>query len=117
MTYSGKRSVPLLPGVYLVPYPYPYRNRTGPGDAATLDYVFNFIDEMLDTRVPPRNIAAFIVEPVLGEGGYVVPPAGFLPRARELCAGHGIPLFPRQGPPGHGRHRPLSPRRRAGGGP
>src|SRR5256884_4744658 len=103
MTYSGKRSVPLLPGVYLVPYPYPYRNRTGPGDAATLDYFFDFIDEMLDTRVPPRNVAAFIVEPVLGEGGYVVPPAEFMPRLRKLCDEHGILLIADEVQSGYGR--------------
>jgi len=89
--------------VYHVPYPYPYRNPTGPGDAATLDYVFNFIDEMLDTRVPPRNIAAFIVEPVLGEGGYVVPPAGFMPRLRKLCDEHGILLIADEVQSGYGR--------------
>src|ERR1700726_3144528 len=101
--YYRERYEPLLPAVYHVPYPYPYRNPTGPGDAATLDYVFNFIDEMLDTRVPPRNVAAFIVEPVLGEGGYVVPPAGFLPRLRKLCDQHGILLIADEVQSGYGR--------------
>src|ERR1700737_4340908 len=79
-SYYRERYEPLLPSVYHVPYPYAYRNPTGPSDEATLDYVFAAIDELLDTRVPPKNIAAFIVEPVLGEGGYVGPPAGFMPR-------------------------------------
>ena len=65
--------------------------------------MFGFIDEMLDTRVPPRNIAAFIVEPVLGEGGYVVPPAAFLPRLRELCDQHGILLIADEVQSGYGR--------------
>src|SRR5207245_8356587 len=86
--YYRERYEPLLPAIYHVPYPYPYRNPTGTDEAATLDYVFNFIDEMLDTRVPPKNIAAFIVEPVLGEGGYVVPPPAFMPRLRALCDRH-----------------------------
>ena len=94
---------PLMPGVYHAPYPYAYRNPTGPGEAATLDYVFNAIDEMLDTRVPPRNVAAFIVEPVLGEGGYVVPPAAFMPRLRALCDQHGILLIADEVQSGYGR--------------
>ena len=102
-SYYRERYEPFLPGVYHVPYPYPYRNPTGPGDAATLDYVFNFIDEMLDTRVPPRNVAAFIVEPVLGEGGYVVPPADFMPRLRKLCDQHGILLIADEVQSGYGR--------------
>jgi len=102
-SYYRERYEPFLPGVYHVPYPYPYRNPTGPGDEATLEYVFNFIDEMLDTRVPPKNVAAFIVEPVLGEGGYVVPPSGFMPRLRKLCDEHGILLIADEVQSGYGR--------------
>jgi 4-aminobutyrate aminotransferase len=58
---------------------------------------------MLDTRVPPKNIAAFIVEPVLGEGGYVVPPRGFMPRLRKLCDDHGILLIADEVQTGYGR--------------
>jgi 4-aminobutyrate aminotransferase len=102
-SYYRERYEPFLPGIYHVPYPYAYRNPTGPGDEATLEYVFEFIDEMLDTRVPPRNIAAFIVEPVLGEGGYVVPPADFMPRLRKLCDQHGILLIADEVQSGYGR--------------
>jgi 4-aminobutyrate aminotransferase len=101
--YYRERYEPLLPAVYHVPYPYPYRNPTGTDEAATLDYVFNFIDEMLDTRVPPKNVAAFIVEPVLGEGGYVVPPPAFMPRLRTLCDRHGILLIADEVQSGYGR--------------
>jgi 4-aminobutyrate aminotransferase len=101
--YYRERYEPLLPAVYHAPYPYAYRNPTGPGEAATLDYVFTFIEEMLDTRVPPRNVAAFIVEPVLGEGGYVVPPAAFMPRLRTLCDQHGILLIADEVQSGYGR--------------
>ncbi len=102
-SYYRERYEPFLPGVYHVPYPYPYRNPTGTSDEATLEYVFGYIDEMLDTRVPPKNIAAFIVEPVLGEGGYVVPPAGFMPRLRALCDQHGILLIADEVQSGYGR--------------
>ena len=101
--YYRERYEPFLPGIYHVPYPYAYRNPTGPGDEATLSYVFDYIDEMLDTRVPPRNVAAFIVEPVLGEGGYVVPPADFLPRLRALCDRHQILLIADEVQCGYGR--------------
>jgi 4-aminobutyrate aminotransferase len=102
-SYYRERYEPFLPGVYHVPYPYAYRNPSGPGDEATLGYVFDFIAQMLDTRVPPKNIAAFIVEPVLGEGGYVVPPAGFMPRLRELCDEHDILLIADEVQSGYGR--------------
>lgn len=101
--YYRERYEPLLPAIYHAPYPYPYRNPSGRDEAATLEYVFNFIVEMLDTRVPPRNVAAFVVEPVLGEGGYVVPPAGFLPRLRALCDRHGILLITDEVQSGYGR--------------
>lgn len=101
--YYRERYEPFLPGVYHVPYPYAYRNPTGPGDEATLAYVFDVIDEMLDTRVPPANIAAFIVEPVLGEGGYVVPPYDFLRRLRILCDRHEILLILDEVQSGYGR--------------
>ena len=101
--YYRERYEPFLPGIYHVPYPYAYRNPSGPGDEATLKYVFDFIDEMLDTRVPPKNIAAYIVEPVLGEGGYVVPPAAFMPRLRKLCDAHGIMLIADEVQSGYGR--------------
>jgi 4-aminobutyrate aminotransferase len=102
-SYYRERYEPFLPAVYHAPYPYSYRNPTGPGDEATLKYVFDFIDEMLDTRVPPANIAAFIVEPVLGEGGYVVPPGEFMPRLRRLCDEHGILLIADEVQCGYGR--------------
>ena len=102
-SYYRERYEPFLPAVYHAPYPYPFRNPTGPGEEETLEYVFNFIDEMLDTRVPPHNIAAFVVEPVLGEGGYVVPPAGFLPRLRALCDRYGILLIADEVQSGYGR--------------
>ena len=102
-SYYRERYEPFLPSIYHAPYPYAYRNPTGPSDDATLKYVFDVIEEMLDTRVPPANVAAFIVEPVLGEGGYVVPPAGFLPRLRALCDRHQILLILDEVQSGYGR--------------
>lgn len=80
---------PLLAGVHFVPYPYPLR--MGGPDAA-LDTSMAAIDELFATVVAPDDVAAFVVEPVLGEGGYVVPPDGFLPALREVADRHGILL-------------------------
>ncbi|HJP71281.1 MAG TPA: aminotransferase class III-fold pyridoxal phosphate-dependent enzyme [Candidatus Limnocylindria bacterium] len=80
---------PLMGGVHFVPYPYPLRMG---GDAAALATTFDALDELFATVVAPDDVAAFVVEPVLGEGGYVVPPDGFLPALRALADRHGILL-------------------------
>ncbi len=71
---------PLLPGVYHAPY----------GHVADLDW---FDDVLFDKLVPANEIAAIIVEPIQGEGGYIVPEDGFMPGLRELCDRHGILLI------------------------
>lgn len=80
---------PLMGGVHFAPYPYPLRMG---GDAAALSATMDALDELFATLVAPDDVACFIVEPVLGEGGYVVPPDGFLPALRELADRHGILL-------------------------
>jgi 4-aminobutyrate aminotransferase len=80
---------PLVGGVHFAPYPYPLR--MGGGEAA-LAATMAAIDELFATVVAPDDVAAFVVEPVLGEGGYVVPPDGFLPALREVADRHGILL-------------------------
>jgi 4-aminobutyrate aminotransferase len=68
---------PLLPGAFHVPYPSAERDDT----AATMQ----LIERLLATTLPPDSLAAIVVEPVQGEGGYVVPPDDFLPALRALC--------------------------------
>jgi 4-aminobutyrate aminotransferase len=80
---------PLMGGVHFAPYPYPLRMG---GDEAALAESMAAIDELFAGLVAPDDVAAFLVEPVLGEGGYVVPPAGFLPALREVADRHGILL-------------------------
>ncbi len=80
---------PLMGGVHFVPYPYPLRMG---GAEASLATTLAAIDELFATVVAPDDVAAFVVEPILGEGGYVVPPDGFLPRLREVADRHGILL-------------------------
>src|SRR5690606_173475 len=80
---------PLMGGVHFVPYPYPLRMG---GEEAALAATMAAIDDLFATLVSPDDVAAFVVEPILGEGGYVVPPDGFLPALREVADRHGILL-------------------------
>jgi 4-aminobutyrate aminotransferase len=95
---------PLVPGVAHVPYAYCYRchyNLTYPGcDLACVDA----IDEIWFSRsIPPEQVAAIFVEPVQGEGGYVVPPPGWLEKLRALCDRYGILLVADEIQSGMGR--------------
>ncbi len=94
-----------LPGsVYHTAYPYCYRAAGGAHspDACTCDW-----EEQLDLTfhqfIYPDRVAGVIIEPVLGEGGYVVPPPGFLPRLREITRQHGILLIADEVQTGFGR--------------
>lgn len=91
--YTQQRGFfPAMPGVTHVPYPNDYRPLFAGADQgrATLDY----IEQVLFTHnVPAAEVAAILVEPIQGEGGYLVPPAGFLAGLRELCDRHGILLI------------------------
>jgi len=91
---------PLVGGVQVVPFPYPLR--MGGPDAA-LATSLAAIDELFATVVAPDDVAAFVVEPILGEGGYVIPPDGFLPALRELADRHGILLAVDEVQSGYGR--------------
>jgi 4-aminobutyrate aminotransferase len=77
----------LLPEVYVAPFPYALACRIQPRhDAeACAAHCLDEIDAMLEHEVPPENIAGFLIEPVLGEGGYVPAPASFLQALRALC--------------------------------
>jgi len=96
---------PLVPGVTHVPYPDPYRpvlNAAGFDDYG--ERVVDYIEqEIFSTIVPPKEVAGILVEPIQGEGGYVVPPDGFLPALRRLCDEHGILLMVDEVQSGMGR--------------
>jgi 4-aminobutyrate aminotransferase len=95
-----------LPGsVYHTAYPYCYRAAGGPHapDAnCTCDWEAE-LDLTFHQYVYPEHVAAIIVEPVIGEGGYIVPPPGFLPRLREITRQHGILLIADEVQTGFGR--------------
>jgi 4-aminobutyrate aminotransferase len=77
--------LPLVPSVYHSPYPYCYRCAMGQRPDACALQCFGALEHLLKHIVSPKDLACMIFEPVLGEGGYVVPPAPFLRNLRELC--------------------------------
>lgn len=86
---------PTMPGVYHSPYPDPFRpilNMDGFDDYG--ERVVHHIEETLfKTVVHPEEVAGILVEPLQGEGGYVVPTPGFFPALRKLCDKYGILLI------------------------
>jgi 4-aminobutyrate aminotransferase len=83
---------PTMPGVTHVPYPNTYRPLFARADQgrAVLEYIE---DILFRTNVPASEVAAILVEPIQGEGGYLVPPDGFLQGLRELADRHGLLLI------------------------
>jgi 4-aminobutyrate aminotransferase len=92
---------PLMPGVFVAPFPYVYRYGWGPEQ--TVDWCLDELDYLLHAQTAPEETAAILVEPVLGEGGYVVPPQGFLQGLRQICDEHGILLIADEVQSGFGR--------------
>lgn len=86
-----KGSSQLFPsGVYVAPFPYAYK--LGMSEEGAGQYALESLDELLLSQIAPHDVAAILIEPVLGEGGYVPPPASFLKGLRETCDKHGILL-------------------------
>jgi len=94
---------PFAPEVYRLPYPYPYRcGLSHPGQSCT-GHVLETIEEAFRVTVDPGDVAAVIIEPVTGEGGFIVPPPDFLPALADLCRRHGILLIADEIQTGFGR--------------
>jgi 4-aminobutyrate aminotransferase len=93
---------PLLPGVYHAPYPDPYRFNGSADQCAAVSLSF-IKDQLFLQLVAPDEVAAIVVEPIQGEGGYVVPPPAFLQGLRELATEHGIVLVVDEVQSGMGR--------------
>ena len=101
-----RRFAPLVPGVTHVRYPYAYRGCTG-GPQEQEEFALGcarYIEEKLfKTILPPEEVAAIFVEPIQGEGGYVVAPDNFLRELRGICDRHGILLVADEVQSGAGR--------------
>lgn len=92
---------PLPAGVFVAPYPYAYR--FGWGLEETEAFCLNEVEFLLKTQTAPSETAAIVVEPVLGEGGYVVPTPGFLKGLRRICDEHDLLLIIDEVQSGFGR--------------
>ncbi len=90
---------PLPGGVHFVSFPDPLRM----GGEAAVERTMAEIEHLFATLCYPDDVAAFVVEPILGEGGYVVPPDSFLPALRKVCDAHGILLIADEVQTGFGR--------------
>jgi len=88
-----RRYEPLVGGVYHVPYPYCFRCPCGLTPDGCRLKCFDFVQEVFEHLAEPSEVAAFLIEPVMGEGGYVPAPAEYLQRLRQVSSEHGILLI------------------------
>src|ERR1700730_6377736 len=109
MTLTGKVSPyrqnfgPYAPEVYQVPYPYEYRRPAGMSAESLGGACVEAVRQLFKTTVSADRVAGILVEPVQGEGGFVVPPPDFLPGLRTLCTEYQIPLIADEVQTGFGR--------------
>ena len=82
---------PLPAGIFVSPFPYAFR--LGMSEDQASAYALEQLEYLLASQTAPKDTAAILVESVLGEGGYVVPPVSFMKGLRELCDRHGILLI------------------------
>jgi len=109
MTLTGKVAPykqnfgPYAPEVYQVPYPYEYRRPAGMAAESLGGACVEAVRQLFKTTVSADRVAGILVEPVQGEGGFVVPPPDFLPSLRTLCTEYQIPLIADEVQTGFGR--------------
>jgi len=92
---------PLPGGIFVAPFPYPFYY--GWDEDTAVDFCLNELKQLLKTQTAPEETAAMIIEPVLGEGGYVPAPPRFLQGLREICDHYGILLIMDEVQTGFGR--------------
>lgn len=92
---------PMMGGVAFAPFPYAFRY--GWSEEQSVAFCLKELDRLLVTAAPARDVAAFLIEPVLGEGGYVPTPPSFLQGLRERADAHGILLVMDEVQTGYGR--------------
>lgn len=104
-SYYHKGFYPLMNGVVHAPFPNPYRpilERARGEDYG--ETVVRYIEEQIFKQIVPADeVAGILVEPIQGEGGYIIPPDGFFPALRKLCDKHGILLITDEVQSGMGR--------------
>jgi 4-aminobutyrate aminotransferase len=101
-----RRFSPMLPGVTHIRYPYTYRGTMGgpeEQEAFNMSCAHYLEERLFKTILPPEEVAAVFIEPIQGEGGYVVAPDNFLRELRNICTRHGILLVADEVQSGAGR--------------
>ncbi len=100
-----KNFAPSMPGVIHIPYCYPYRPiLANPENKDYGDVVLDYLEEVVFAQmVTPHEVAGILIEPIQGEGGYVVPTQQFMARLRDICTRHGIMLIADEVQSGMGR--------------
>lgn len=94
---------PFPPEIYRLPLPNLYRTPPGMTPEAYLDWCIWNLDNALIAQVDPSAIAAFIIEPIVGEGGFIPVPTSFLQKIREICDRHNIVMIADEVQSGFGR--------------
>ncbi|MGA7194901.1 MAG: aminotransferase class III-fold pyridoxal phosphate-dependent enzyme [Anaerolineales bacterium] len=92
---------PLPSGIFVSPFPYAFR--LGMSEEQASQYALEQLEYLLASQTAPKETAAILIESVLGEGGYVVPPASFMRGLREICDKHSILLICDEVQSGFGR--------------
>ncbi|MCG8606435.1 aminotransferase class III-fold pyridoxal phosphate-dependent enzyme [bacterium] len=92
---------PLMPGVFIAPFPYTYRY--GWDEKTTVDFCIRELEDLLKMQTSPEETACVLIEPVLGEGGYVIPPRSFVGKLSSLCDDNGLLLLADEVQTGFGR--------------
>lgn len=82
---------PLPAGVFVAPFPYAFR--LGMSEEQASEYALQQVEYLLASQTAPKETAAILIESVLGEGGYVVPPASFMKGLRQICDKYGMLLI------------------------
>jgi len=82
---------PLPAGIYVSPFPYAFN--LGMSEEQASQYALDKLEYLLASQTAPKDTAAILIESVMGEGGYIVPPTSFMKGLREICDKHGILLI------------------------
>jgi 4-aminobutyrate aminotransferase / (S)-3-amino-2-methylpropionate transaminase / 5-aminovalerate transaminase len=94
---------PFAPEIYRLPFPNVYRRPAGMSEELFIDDAISRLEHAFTAQVDPSAVAAIVIEPVLGEGGFIATPPRFLQRIRELCTEHGMVMVADEVQCGFGR--------------
>lgn len=94
---------PFAPEIYRLPFPNLYRRPAEMGAEGYIDFCVQQLEHAMIAQVDPSDVAAIVIEPVQGEGGYIPTPLRFLKRIRELCTEHGMLMVADEIQSGFGR--------------